>query len=75
VDALPKDITFITPDTSIQFSRMLAVIQDGSSVVYRISIEYRKSVFTASTYPALHAFYKKMYGLLNEPILLKRAIP
>ena len=75
IDALPKDITLIMPDTSIQFSRMLAVIQDGRSVIFRLSIEFRKSAYTASAYPALHAFYKKMYGLLNEPILLKKAIP
>jgi hypothetical protein len=75
VDALPKDITFIMPDTSIVFRRMTAPSQDGKTVITRVSIEFRKTVFQASEYPSLSAFYKKMYGLLEEPVLLKRSRP
>jgi hypothetical protein len=75
IDALPKDITFIMPDTSIVFKRMTAASADGRTVVTRLSIEYRKPVFTASEYPLLSAFYKKMYGLIEDPVLLKRSRP
>jgi hypothetical protein len=54
---------------------MTAPSQDGKTVITRVSIEFRKTVFQASEYPSLSAFYKKMYGLLEEPVLLKRSRP
>jgi len=70
-DAIPKSINIVMPDKSISFKRVIAE-QDGSIVV-RYTINYKNAIYEASTYPDLHAFVKKMYELLNEQIVLKKA--
>jgi len=70
IDAIPKTITLATPDKSIQFKR-LAGEQEGA-VVIQYSIAFNKSVFPKAEYPIIHDFYKKMFELLNEQIVLKK---
>lgn len=70
-DALPKNISMITPDKSISFKRIIAE-QDGSILV-RYIIDYKKAAFNPDQYPSLHDFYKKMYEMLNEQIVLKKS--
>ena len=70
IDAIPKTITLATPDKSILFKR-LAGEQEGA-VVIQYSIAFNKSVFSKNEYPAIHDFYKKMFELLNEQIVLKK---
>jgi len=59
------------PDTSIVFRRKF-VEQDGT-IVARILIQFKKTVFFAEDYPALFDFYKKMYDMMNEQIVLKKS--
>jgi hypothetical protein len=70
VDALPKSVNMAAPDRSIGFKRIVAE-QDGSILVHFI-IDIRKRSFGAAEYPGVHDFYKKMYELLNEQIVLKK---
>jgi hypothetical protein len=70
-DALPKNISMVTPDKSISFKRIIAE-QDGSILV-RYIIDYKKAAFNQDQYPSLHDFYKKMYEMLNEQIVLKKS--
>ncbi|HEY8783175.1 MAG TPA: DUF3857 domain-containing protein [Mucilaginibacter sp.] len=70
VDALPKSVNMIMPDKSISFKRIVAE-QDGSVLVHFI-INYTRTAFNASEYPGIHDFYKKMYEMLNEQIVLKK---
>lgn len=71
VDALPKSLSIVMPDESISCKRMI-VEQDGKIMV-RYSINYKKIMYMKDNYPDLHAFYKKMYELLNEQIVLKKS--
>ncbi len=71
VEALPKSAIMSTPDNSITFKRMM-IAQDGNIVV-RYSVIYKKTIFFKENYDDLHAFYKKMYELLNEQIVLKKS--
>lgn len=70
VESLPKDANMVIADKSIRFKRILAQ-QDGNiQLKYEITINRTK--FLISEYPDLHEFYKKMYDLLNEQIVLKK---
>jgi hypothetical protein len=69
-DALPKSVNMVMPDKSISFKRIVAE-QDGSVLVHFI-VDVRKAAFNPSEYSGVHAFYKKMYELLDEQIVLKK---
>jgi hypothetical protein len=69
-DELPKDIKMIMPDTSIIFTRRISAQNDLLNM--RITLEIRKPVFTASEYPPFSEFYKKLFGMLNEQIVIKK---
>jgi hypothetical protein len=58
------------PDTSIAFKR-IATEQEGLITV-RYTINYKRAVFPADEYPGIRDFYKKMFEMLNEQIVLKR---
>ena len=71
IDALPKNISMSMPDQSIIFRRIIGE-QDGSIAV-RYSITYKKCIYSKDEYPEFHEFYKKMYEMLNEQIVLKKS--
>jgi len=71
VDALPKSVRMEMPDQSITFRRVTSE-QDGIINVYYV-IGYKKSIFFKEGYDELHDFYKKMYEMLGEPIVLKKS--
>ncbi|MDB5121165.1 MAG: hypothetical protein JWN56_2383 [Sphingobacteriales bacterium] len=71
VDALPKNISMVTPDQSIVFKRV-ALMQDGV-ISIRYNVDFKKTVHLKDNYAALHEFYKKMFEMLNEPIVLKKS--
>jgi hypothetical protein len=70
-DALPKNIMMTTPDKQISFRRLVAE-QDGIIQV-RYSVDYKKTIFFKEDYADLREFYKKMYEMLNEQIVLKKS--
>jgi hypothetical protein len=70
-DALPKSISMTMPDNSIIFRRMIAE-QDGTIAV-RYTITYKKSIYFKEDYADFHEFFKKMYEMLNEQIVLKKS--
>jgi hypothetical protein len=70
-DALPKNITIISPDQSIIFKRTVAE-GDGSLMVKYI-LDHKKTIYFREGYPDIRGFYKKMYELLNEQVVLKKS--
>ena len=70
IDALPKNISMTMPDRSITFRRIVAE-QDGKIAV-RYTISYQKSIYFKEDYADFHEFFKKMYEMLNEQIVLKK---
>jgi len=70
-DALPKNVTIIMPDQSIVFKRIMA--EDNGTIVARYTIDHRKTIYLPEEYQNVHDFYKKMYELLNEQIVLKKS--
>ena len=69
-DEMPKNIRMMLPDTSVVFTRVIAAEQDHVSV--RIDLEIRKSLFTIAEYDNFREFYKKLFDLLNEQIVIKK---
>ncbi|MGN6177553.1 MAG: DUF3857 domain-containing protein [Mucilaginibacter sp.] len=71
IEGLPKSISMTTPDNSIIFRRMFGQ-QDGSIVV-RYTVQFKKSIFFKEDYADYHEFFKKMYEMMNENIVLKKS--
>nr|WP_294942199.1 DUF3857 domain-containing protein [uncultured Mucilaginibacter sp.] len=71
VESLPKNASMTMPDASITFRRMVAE-QEGSIGV-RYVIDYKKSMYFKEDYPDFHEFFKKMYEMMNEQIVLKKS--
>ncbi|MFB9841950.1 DUF3857 domain-containing protein [Mucilaginibacter ginsenosidivorans] len=70
VESLPKSVNIVMADKSIKFRRSLEN-QDGYiSLHYEVNIKRTK--FLKTEYPDLHEFFKKMYEMLNEQIVLKK---
>ena len=71
IDVMPKPLTILMPDNSISFKRFVGEFEGAIVVNYTIS--FRKTTSTRDDYPQLREFYKKMYELLNEQIVLKKS--
>lgn len=69
-DAVPRNETMIMPDSSIVFTRNYSVQSDLISV--RISLSFRKPVFSIGEYDSLKEFYKKLFAMLNEQVVIKK---
>ncbi len=70
VDELPKNITLINPDSTVIFNRQSAIF--GQAVQTLLKIEYLQTNFPRSEYPTIKEFFTRMYGMLNEPIILRK---
>jgi hypothetical protein len=71
VESLPKNANIVMADKGIKFKRML-VAEDGYiSVRYEINV--KRTQFKRAEYPDLYEFYKRMYEMLNEQIVLKKS--
>jgi hypothetical protein len=72
-EELPKNTRMIMPDTSIVFSRLMQATDN--KVQFRITVEYNRPIFTIDEYPEFREFYRKMYAMLNEQIVIKKSQP
>lgn len=71
-DAVPTSVKMIMPDTSISFTRMIGADNENGQVSLRINLEFKNPFFGINAYPEFQEFYKKLYGLLNEQIVIKK---
>jgi len=53
-------------------SRMTDQTPDGKRFVVKMRLEINKTLYTASEYESVKEFFKKKYGVLNDPIVLKK---
>ena len=70
VNELPKNTRLIMPDTSIILTRKMQV--DGNIISFRLTLDLLYADYTVEGYPYIKDFYKKMYDILNERIVLKK---
>ncbi len=69
-DELPKNIKMIMPDTSIIMQRIIQP-EDGA-IDFKITLDFKRSYYTAGDYPIFHEFYKQLFNALNEQIVIKK---
>jgi hypothetical protein len=69
-DALPKNTKLRMADSSIVFTRVLQA-EDGH-LSMRITLDFKKPFYTTDEYADFREFYKKLFDLLNEQIVLKK---
>ena len=69
-EEMPKNIRMIMPDTSITMSRFTAVKEN--TLTTRVTLEFKKPVFTPEEYPYFMEFYKKLFAILNEQYVIKK---
>lgn len=70
VDFIPKSIIIRAPDTSFIFRRN--VVSDADGILLQQTLEIKKPVFYKEEYPGIQEFFKKIYALMMEEIVLKR---
>lgn len=70
VDALPKNISMITPDTAFSLYRYIKVENGVLSAQLKLTIN--RSFFDRDEYETLQSFYKQMFAILNEQVVLKQ---
>jgi hypothetical protein len=70
IDALPKNSSMRTPDTAFMFQRTL--MEQKGVLTMQMHLDINRSYFERDEYPTLQAFYKKLFGLLTEQVVLKK---
>ena len=72
VDAMPKSIKLTNVDNSVLFSRELIKDAASNQIVCRFKMDFKKSHYGAEEYDSIREFYKKMFDMLTEQIVLKK---
>jgi hypothetical protein len=70
VNELPKNTKMIMPDTSIVLIRLMQ--KDGNIISFRFSLTIHVFGYVADGYPYVKDFFKKMYAILDERVVLKK---
>ncbi len=71
-ETLPKPVKMTTPDNDVIFSRTVEYDKEYNTVVCMYLIEFKKSLYTYEEYEVLYQVYKKIFGFLKEPLVLKK---
>ena len=70
IDVLPESLAISMPDKGITFKRVVA--QEEGTIMIRYLADFTRPAYFKTSYPELRAFFKKMYEMLNEQIVLKK---
>lgn len=71
IESLPQNEVVRMADGSITFRRVAGEEDGYISINYVIN--YKRSVYSSTEYPGFYAYFKKMFELLNEPVVLKKS--
>ena len=72
VEELPKSIRLTSEQKDIEMARAVEYNKEEKELKGLITITFSKSLYEVNDYPVLQAFYKKMFELIKEPVLLKK---
>jgi len=70
LEAFPKNMKMIMPDTSIIISRASQI--HANTLLTKIQLDFKKPYFTVEVYPELQEFYKHLYAMLNEQFVIRK---
>jgi len=71
-ETVPGNTMLMLPDTSLSLLRQVAWDPGSRKFTMRIRFDCRRSVFTREQYDMVRDFYRKMFAILQEPLVLKR---
>jgi hypothetical protein len=69
-DGVPENISMTTSDNGIVFNRSMQV--ESNLLNVRMTLEFKKTFYTADTYAEFKEFYKKLFDKLNEQVVIKK---
>ena len=69
-EELPKNLKMTLEDNSLSVTRIMQ--SQGNVLSTRITVEFKRPFYTPQEYADLKEFYKKMYSLLDEQIVIKK---
>lgn len=72
IDALPKQIKLINTDGDIVFTRLVFADKEQNDMRIVSTFEIKQNLYPADQYDIIKDFYKKLFDLLNEQIVLKK---
>ena len=70
LETLPKNMRLLLPDTSIVLERMMQA-EDGR-LSFRITLDFKRPVYSVDEYPAVKEFYKRLFAALDEQVVLHK---
>jgi hypothetical protein len=70
IEALPKNIKMMMPDTSIVITRMSQMADNN--LMWRVILEFKNPFYTTDEYGGFKEFYKKLFDLLNEQFVIRK---
>jgi hypothetical protein len=72
IDGLPENKQFEVPELNVTYTRNVNLIKASNTVEFEVKIEFLRSLYEVSEYPALKNAYKAIFSRLAEQIVLKR---
>lgn len=70
IEELPRNILIRSIDSSMLFKR--EVLRQGNILVFRNSFDIQRPVYSKEEYPGIKEYFKKMYGVIGDRIVLKK---
>lgn len=70
IDDLPKNILIRSNDSSMLFKR--EILRQNNVLVFRNSFDILRTVYAKEEYPGIKEYFKKIYGVVNDNIVLKK---
>ncbi len=72
IDALPKSVKLTDPDGDIVFTRLVFADKEQNDMRVTSTFETKQNLYPVSQYEIIKNFYKKLFEMLNEQIVLKK---
>jgi hypothetical protein len=72
IDALPKSVKLTDPDGDISFTRLVFADKEQNDMRVISTFETKQNLYPVSQYDIIKNFYKKLFEMLNEQIVLKK---
>ena len=72
IDALPRSVKLVNADGDIAFTRMVFDDKDQNEMQIVSTFDIQHNLYPANQYATIKDFYKKLFDMLSEQIVLKK---